>query len=42
MFDITNDHIRFTKSEKLLNWRFRFYSMIITITAYELFTTEKI
>ncbi|MGP1947397.1 MAG: serine hydrolase [Arsenophonus sp. NC-PG7-MAG3] len=38
----SSDSIRFTESEKLINWGFRFYNTIIPIMADKPFTTEKV
>lgn len=37
-----SDRIRFTESEKLLNWGFRFFETIVPITANKSFVTEKV
>ncbi len=38
----SSDRIRFTESEKLLNWGFRFFTTVVPITADKPFTTEKV
>lgn len=38
----SSDLIRFTESEKLLNWGFRFFTTVVPITADKPFTTEKV
>ncbi|MFP3029513.1 MAG: serine hydrolase [Arsenophonus sp.] len=42
VFGASSDRIRFTESEKLLNWGFRFYTTVVPITADRPFTTERV
>ncbi|MFV9996478.1 MAG: hypothetical protein AB8W37_10935 [Arsenophonus endosymbiont of Dermacentor nuttalli] len=39
---VASDRIRFTESEKLLNWGFRFFETVVPITANKSFVTEKV